>query len=114
MHVATVFADSPTLAISKAVQAHLPGSVVISEHTDLTDHGRVLYSRVIRAFSGNVVLDIVIARPTAPPPSHAVRIMQGEYAVTIRSKGYLPADPRTAAPAGRRPTAYGDRVTRGR
>lgn len=88
--VATGYAGWPSSAITKAFATDLPGSIVISEHTSLTDRGRELHLRTIRAVTGNVVLDIVVARPAGPLPSHATRIMQGGYAVTIRSTGFYP------------------------
>jgi hypothetical protein len=84
----TASVEWPSLAIAKAFAAHIPGSAVISEHTSLTNRGQELRSRVIRALSGNAALEVVISRPTRPLPSHATRIMQGSYAITIRSTGY--------------------------
>ena len=82
------FAEWPSAAITEAFAADIPGAVVISEHTSLTNRGRELRLRAIRAVSGNVVLDVVVGRPTNRRPSHATRIMQGSYAVTIKSTGY--------------------------
>ena len=63
---------------------------MISEHTSLTNRGRELDARRIRAVTGNVTLDIVVSRETGLLPTHVTRIMQGVYAVTIRSKGIYP------------------------
>jgi hypothetical protein len=80
--------DSPSAAITKAFDADIPGSVVLYERTSLTDRGRELESRTIRAVTGNVVLDIVIGRGSGPLPSHATQVRLGGYAVTIRSTGF--------------------------
>ena len=87
-HIGTGVVEWPSAAIMEAFAAHIPGAVVISEHTSLTNRGRELRSRAIRAVSGNVTLDVVIAPATDRSPAHATRIMQGSYAITIRSTGY--------------------------
>jgi hypothetical protein len=89
-HATTRLANSPSAAITKAFATDLPGSVVLYERTSLTNRGRELGSRTIRAITGNVVLDVVVARSSTSLPSHATRILQSGYAVTIRSKGYYP------------------------
>ena len=83
----------PSPAIVALFAEHLPGSVVVDEHSVSSAHGtvHVLRLRALRAVYGNVVITMTIgpAATTAPQPQ-GVHIVHDGYLIDFSFAGYYP------------------------
>jgi hypothetical protein len=80
----------PSPAIRAVFAEHLPGSVVVDEHT-LSRDGLLLSSRTLHAVYGNVIITVTIG-PASPAAlqSRGVHVERDGYLVDFRFVGYYP------------------------
>lgn len=87
---------TPTRAIRSVFARHLPGSIVVSEHTvsgRANGSDTVVQHRVVRAVSGNVEIKVTIAHSadgTMPLSRLPSRIAHDGYVIGFRFAGFYP------------------------
>lgn len=105
-------ADPVSAAMQATFGAHIPGSIVTEESSQLrtSDRTHTLVRRQLVAVSGNVVISVTIARdPVDVPATQTVRLHAAGYVVAFGFRGYyapsltqlraLAADPRLVSVA---------------